>query len=396
MTRGKSRHGLVATIATSLVGTLALFTASVFLPGALRDAAHAQSPTPPAREAGCTPRPGMLGVARVLEIDTSQAPKFGLQQYPEHDFLRENEVVLTFDDGPVRRNTRLVLDALAAHCTKATFYMVGQMALSDPEMVREVARAGHTIGIHTWSHRNLRAAGKANAEQEIELGISAVQRALGRPVAPFFRFPYLADNPAMLAKLAERQFAVFSIDVDSKDYRTHSPAEMRSTVMAALQAKRKGIMLFHDIQPSTAHGIRGILDELASRGYRVVHVIPKGQAATIPRYDAMAETEHARRSKIASVTPMAQRSVTWPMAPIGVPVEAYQPGTGPDGVRAAVRAPAKPGVASPKQQAPAGVPTAATSPAVVAPAPPPAAVETSRPVFRGTTDEDDWRRRVFQ
>ncbi len=358
---------------------------------------HAQAqPAQQGRVETCTPRPGRLGVSRIVEIDTASGPRFGQQQYKDHDFLRDGEVVLTFDDGPLRRHTRAVLDALAAHCTQATFYMVGQMALVDPEMVREIARGGHTVGIHTWSHRNLKAAGAANATREIELGISAVQRALGQPVAPFFRFPYLADSPAMLGHLAERRFAVFSIDIDSRDFRTQDPRTMQRTVMDALKARGKGILLFHDIQTSTARGIAGVLDELASRGYKVVHTIPKMQATTISSYDAMAEAELARRSKVAAANPMAARSVVWPMQSAGVPVEQYRPESA-SGPAAVLRNPNRPATRPAPVSAPA-VPIAPIPAAPVQAAPPPApeAAPASRPGMRGTTDDTDWRRNIFQ
>ncbi len=414
--RSRARIWWLATatgLAVATVGALvsppgdkgAALAQSALAQSAIAQSAIAQSAiAPPAAErpTGCVPRPGMLGVARVVEIDTAKGPRFGLQQYPEHDFLREREVVLTFDDGPLRRHTLMVLNALAAHCTQATFFMVGQMALSDPEMVRQVARAGHTIAIHTWSHRNLRASGAAVAQREVELGISAVQRALGQPVAPFFRFPYLADSQAMLAHLSSRNIGVFSIDVDSRDFRTRNPKEMQRNVFSALGHKNKGILLFHDIQYSTAHGIRGVLDELASRGYRIVHVVPKRTATTVASYDAQAEAELARRNKVAAANPMNKRAVVFPMSPPGTPVESYVPSAAPPGAsKAVVRVPGRP-TASGVQ------PAAATPPAAAAPAPPaaPAAasaaapgsqpVPQQRPPLRGTADDDDWRRSVFQ
>ena len=80
--------------------------------------------------------PETLGVSRTVEIDTSTAPRFGFQYHDQH-LLADGEVVLTFDDGPLRAYTKPVLEALAAQCTKATFFLVGRMAVSDPEMVQE-------------------------------------------------------------------------------------------------------------------------------------------------------------------------------------------------------------------------------------------------------------------
>ena len=98
--------------------------------------------------------PRAIGVSRTIEIDTKGGINLGTQQYKGFDPLKDGEVVLTFDDGPLRRNTRKVLKALADHCTKATFFAVGAQAVADPDMLRKVAAAGHTIAHHTWSHKN--------------------------------------------------------------------------------------------------------------------------------------------------------------------------------------------------------------------------------------------------
>ena len=66
--------------------------------------------------------------------------------------LADKEVVLTFDDGPVPRYSNQVLDALAAQCVKATFFLVGEMAREYPATVRRIFADGHTIGTHSEDH----------------------------------------------------------------------------------------------------------------------------------------------------------------------------------------------------------------------------------------------------
>src|SRR5215470_20138953 len=154
-------------------------------------AATAQPPQP--ARAACN-NPNALGVARTLEIDTTGGPGFGFEHFKELDFLKEKEVVLTFDDGPWEKNTEMVLKALADECTTGIFFEIGKHATYYPEIAKKVYAAGHTIGTHTWSHANLNDK-KLNDDQrkdEIEKGISAVKWALGG-VAPssFFRFPAL-------------------------------------------------------------------------------------------------------------------------------------------------------------------------------------------------------------
>jgi peptidoglycan-N-acetylglucosamine deacetylase len=302
-------------------------------------ALKACTPTVPAADA--------LGVSRVAEIDTSSGPLFGAP-YKEPSFLADGEVVLTFDDGPLRAYTLPVLDALAAHCAKATFFLVGRMAVADPEMVKEYARRGHTVGTHTWSHANLRGLTPLKARAEIELGFSAVQQAMGKPLAPFFRFPFLGDPKSMIMHLQGRQIGIFSIDVDSKDFRTRDPGTVQRKVMADLARAKKGIILFHDIQSSTARALPGLLTELKAKGYRIVHMQPKAEATTVAEYDDQARQELDRRRVKVADQPLAKRSLTWPVAAASrLPVE-------PVAIKASAtaRPPARPAVrsaAAPKQ-----------------------------------------------
>lgn len=309
--------------------------------------------------------PSSIGLARTLEIDTAGGPRFGQSQYTTGLPLRDGEVVLTFDDGPHKVHSREVLDALAAHCTKATFFMVGQRAIAYPEIVREIARRGHSIGTHTWSHQNLAKIEPRDATGEIELGISAVQMALGAPAAPFFRFPYLSDPRAMQAHLRARDTANFSIDVDSHDFKTRSPTVVIRNVLGRLESKRGGIILFHDIQPSTAGALNTLLSELKARGYKVVHVVPRAGQTTVAEYDQRVARQGSR---IASLpVPVAQRGILAPAWEVQVNRGPGQ-GVGREGVEG-------PGLP------PTSVPT-------------PRAAAQPRPSRRAA--EEDWRWSVFR
>jgi peptidoglycan/xylan/chitin deacetylase (PgdA/CDA1 family) len=263
--------------------------------------------------APCVGVPDALGVSRIAEIDTADGPRFGVPGPDAYPLLQDKEVILTFDDGPVRRYTQPILDALDEQCVKATFFTVGRMALADPQTLRETAARGHTIASHTWSHKRLDRIGSAASKQEIELGFSATTLALGRPIAPLFRFPYLGESSAMRAHLKTRHIANIAINIDSRDFLTRNPTVMRNNVMSQLAQKGRGIILFHDIQPSTAGGLRALLKELNAKGYKIVHIVPKGQAATLPAFDAMAEREAQRRKLALSSQPLADRSVVWPV-----------------------------------------------------------------------------------
>jgi peptidoglycan/xylan/chitin deacetylase (PgdA/CDA1 family) len=233
----------------------------------------------------CAGDPDALGVARTVEVDTTGGPRFGFEQYKEHDFLLLKEVVLTFDDGPWPTNTQAVLDALAHHCVKATFFPIGKHALWHPEILKQVAAAGHTVGAHTWSHANLRKMKADKAVEEIEKGFSAVKLALGAPPAPLFRFPYLQDTKVQLGYLASRNIAVMSHDMDSFDFRMRKPGDVVKSVMTKLDRKGKGIILMHDFQQATARAIADLLNALKAKGYKVVHMTAKGPMSTLAQWD---------------------------------------------------------------------------------------------------------------
>ena len=238
-----------------------------------------------------------LGVSRVVEIDTTGGPQFGFEHFKAHDFLRPGEVVLTFDDGPWPKNTPAVLAALAAHCTKAIFFPIGLHATYEPGILKQVAAAGHAVGSHTWCHQDLsKTKGrclmngkiqtvKYDPKDEIEMGISAVRMAVGRPTAPYFRFPALKHPPELLAYLAQRNIAVFSTDFDSFDFKMRRPEQVRQSVMARLNKLGKAIILMHDFQHATAEAAADLLNDLKAGGYKVVFMKPKFPVTTIASYD---------------------------------------------------------------------------------------------------------------
>jgi peptidoglycan-N-acetylglucosamine deacetylase len=278
-------------------------------PSTPRRAAPVAQPTTAASEAACGP--SSIGLSRTVEIDSTNGPRYGHQQYKDLDFLKDGEIVLTFDDGPSSIYTPRVIEALNFHCTKATFYMVGSRALAEPKIVQDIHRRGHTIATHTWSHANLRNIGFERAKPEFELGFSGVQKALGKPIAPFFRFPYLADSRAMMDYSRSRHMAMFSIDIDAYDYKTLQPVEVHKAIMRQVMEKRKGIILFHDIQPATAGALKNLLSDLKSKGFRVVHTVPKQYAQTLSPYDLQATQQLSQRTIATQANPLVTRSPTW-------------------------------------------------------------------------------------
>ncbi|MEL6375100.1 MAG: polysaccharide deacetylase family protein [Pseudomonadota bacterium] len=256
--------------------------------------------------------PQALGVSRTIEVDTTAGPGFGFQHYRDYDFLQPGEVVLTFDDGPLPGKTTAVLDALKKHCTKAMFFSVGKLAVGYPHILRRAAAEGHTIGTHTWSHKNLSRMSRDQLVDQIERGASAVRLAIGDKAAPFFRFPFLKDSETAIKYLSGRDQGIFSTDLDSFDFKERKPAALIKRVMANLKKKGKGIILFHDIQPVTAKAMDAFFTRLKEGGYKVVHLTAKAPLKTLPAFDEKIKKLFRGRARMAGGRPLSavMRTVT--------------------------------------------------------------------------------------
>ena len=229
-----------------------------------------------AEEANCAGDPNALGVSRILEVDPTGGPRYGTYQYPSSIDLLLNEVVLTFDDGPNPKTTKTVLDALDKHCVKATFFEVGKWAEAYPELTKEVADRGHTIGSHSYSHpHNLGHLSLDKAEADIDRGFEVLGAASGNRTAPFFRYPGLNNSNALNDYLAARNDAIVSCDIGTDDWMRISAEQIKKRTLARLAQHGRGIILFHDTEPATARALPDILDELKRHGYRIVHIVPK-------------------------------------------------------------------------------------------------------------------------
>jgi len=236
--------------------------------------AWAQTAQTPAKST-CN-NPNALGVSRVVEIDTTGGPGFGFEHFKAYDFLRDKEVVLTFDDGPWPGHTAAVLKALADQCTKAIFFPIGKHSGWHPDIMKQVAAAGHSVGSHTWSHRDLSKLSQQDGVAEIEKGVAGVSIALGnKPTAPFFRFPALRHPPELLKYVGERNIGVFSTDMDSFDFKMRKPEQVIASVMKKLEKHGKGIILMHDFQQATAPAAPELLKKLKDGGYKVVQMVGK-------------------------------------------------------------------------------------------------------------------------
>ena len=261
-----------------------------------------------AEEADCAYDPKLSHLSRIVAADSMHGPIYGTalndvsnKSQSRTLNLRDREVVLTFDDGPLAANTQTVLDTLQKHCVKATFFSVGRMAQENPKLLQEMDRKGHTIGSHTWSHpRAIHLLPPEDAKLEIEKGFAAVSQALGKPIAPFFRFPGLRDTPETAAYLASRNISIWSVDVISGDTEPGAAsARIASNVLTRIKQTGKGIILFHDIKKPTADALDGILTRLEKDGFKFVHVVSNTNYQPNPELIARADAFRTPPEKAA-------------------------------------------------------------------------------------------------
>jgi peptidoglycan/xylan/chitin deacetylase (PgdA/CDA1 family) len=227
--------------------------------------------------ADCPGRPDALGTSRTLVVDPREHPRIGTMQYSETLPLADGEVVLTFDDGPLPRYSNQILEILASQCVKATFFLVGSQARANPEGVRRVRDGGHTVATHSQNHpTGMHLLPIERVQREIDDGIASVSAALGDGTtpAPFFRVPGLRRAEGIEKYAASKGAQVWSADFPADDWRPVSSARVYELAMQRLEAKGKGILLLHDIQPRTVAALPKILHEMKARGYRIVHVVP--------------------------------------------------------------------------------------------------------------------------
>jgi peptidoglycan/xylan/chitin deacetylase (PgdA/CDA1 family) len=220
-----------------------------------------------------------------MKVDTDGGFYVG-QTYHTRMPLEPKEVVLTFDDGPMQGRTDRVLAALDHECTKATFFIVGQMAKAYPETLRKTAAAGHTIAYHTMTHPlNMVKWPLEKAEANVCDGWQTVDQILygqagDKPATPFFRYPGLFNSRALNEWFNSLDMGVYAIDAAGNDwlkgYLTIADGpNVMNRALAEIEARQGGILLLHDIKDSSSSIVGPLLRELKKRGYKVVQIVPK-------------------------------------------------------------------------------------------------------------------------
>ena len=238
--------------------------------------ASAVQPTPvikrvkPVHSIEATPKPATSPNAEKEAAEKTPAP-------PKEPAITFNSVhvdgpyiAMTFDDGPSATLTPKLLDILAAHHIKATFFVLGEMVAEHPEILARAAREGHEIASHSWSHPNLAKMSQEGVRSQLQRTDDEIKNAAGvRPT--LFRPPY--------GSITEREkrwihdefgYDIILWDVDPLDWRRPGPAVVRNRILK--ETRPGSIVLSHDIHPGTIEAMPSTFDELEAKGFKFVTV----------------------------------------------------------------------------------------------------------------------------
>ncbi len=192
--------------------------------------------------------------------------------------LPDKTVLLTFDDGPHARHTDRIREILAQHGAKAVFFHVGQNlgVVGKDSQVRatraapasqRLLEAGHTLANHSFTHSFLPKLDDERLRSEIEM-TDRMLREVSKTESPLFRAPYGARNEKVKEAIAAHKLRSIMWNVDSQDWADPVPSSIADRVIRIVEAEKRGIVLFHDIQQRTVEALPLVLEALQARGYR--------------------------------------------------------------------------------------------------------------------------------
>ena len=208
----------------------------------------------PAVAGECPGNPNALGTSRIDLRRSDRASPLGTMQYRETLPLADKEVVLTFDDGPIPQYSNRVLDTLAAECVKATYFhgrphgarpfpswCAGSTPPATPSAptARTIRSASTGMPLGEASRRSMTASPRPRP------------RSAAEAVAPFFRIPGLLRADRSRAISPPRHHDLERRFPGRRLARVSPPSEIVNRALARLEAKGKGVLLLHDIQPAT-------------------------------------------------------------------------------------------------------------------------------------------------
>ena len=173
---------------------------------------------------------------------------------------------LTFDDGPHPEYTPAILDLLAEHGIRATFFLIGERARQHPDLVRRIASSGHALGSHTQTHRELPTLDAKQLEWELDAGRQSIHDASGVD-SRLMRPPRGLVDAKSIWRVHQLGFKMIHWSRTYSDYLADGMDPLLGRIRTT-QLRPRDIVLFHDTNPHTAQALRVVIPEWTNAGRR--------------------------------------------------------------------------------------------------------------------------------
>ena len=219
---------------------------------------------------------GVIAIADLCDLTISRANNYVIMariapmqkhvKIAERNLKGKKLVVLTFDDGPSSTTTPVLLDTLKKRDVPAVFFMLGNMARNNPDLVREVEKNGHEVASHTMYHQNLTSIPLSSATADINEAKSTLNSILGHDPS-YTRPPYGNNNDAIRSAMGT---PVILWSVDTLDWKYKNTESIVSIALS--QVHDGAVILMHDIHPTSVEAVPVLIDELRKAGYEFVTI----------------------------------------------------------------------------------------------------------------------------
>ncbi|MEA3210156.1 MAG: peptidoglycan-N-acetylglucosamine deacetylase [Chthoniobacter sp.] len=249
-------------------------------------ACAAPNSAPPATNS--TPEPPVTAAEPSVPVPAAPAKVTYSQCNVDGPYL-----AMTFDDGPHAENTPRLLDMLKQRGLKATFFVVGQCAAENPNIMKRIVEEGHEIANHSWSHPSLNKMGEGAVTDQLQRTHDVIVQTTG--VTPKLMRPPYGAFTANQAKWANHKwgYKVILWDVDPLDWKIRNAEHVKGAILKG--AVSGSIILSHDIHKTTIDAMPGTLDGLSAKGFKFVTVseliamdrpvVPKPKTTPAPKVD---------------------------------------------------------------------------------------------------------------
>jgi peptidoglycan/xylan/chitin deacetylase (PgdA/CDA1 family) len=181
----------------------------------------------------------------------------------------KKQVIITIDAGFGERSAPGLLTALAKHKIKATFFLVGKWVEQHPDLTRRIAREGHEIFNHSYSHPDYTQLTSKEIKADLQKMDDVLYATAGRRTRPYYRAPSGSRNEAVNQAAAEAGFQSVYWSVDSLDWRAGETAEtIKRRVLDNIH--NGAIVLLHIADSPTGDVADELFTEIENRGYKLV------------------------------------------------------------------------------------------------------------------------------